>query len=78
MRCVWHARRGTPSVSPRARGEHLADHRNLTVMLRLVVDPSGQLLLGELVDLDGSSRGKFLNWERLIELLTVRLEDPSA
>jgi len=50
----------------------------LTVMLRLVVDPSGHLLLGELVDLDGSSRGKFLNWERLIELLTVRLEDPSA
>jgi hypothetical protein len=64
-------------VSPRALGEHLADHRNLTVMLRLVVDPTGHLMHGELIDLDGSSHGRFLNWERLIELLTVRLEDTS-
>ncbi len=65
-------------MSPRALGEHLADHRNLTVMLRLVVDPTGHLMHGELIDLDGSSRGRFLNWERLIELLTVRLEDGST
>ena len=61
-----------------SRAEHLADHRNLTLLLRLVVDPSDHLVHGELVDVDGTGRGRFLNWERLVELLALRLEDHTA
>ena len=56
-------------------GETLGDHRNLTLMLRLVVDRTGQLVHGELVDLDGASRGRFLNWDALVQLLTARVEE---
>jgi hypothetical protein len=62
-------------VSSAPLGETLGDHRNLTVMLRLVIDPAGHLVHGELVDLDGVSCGRFLNWDTLLQLLTVRLEE---
>jgi hypothetical protein len=55
-------------------GEHLADNRHLTMLLRLVSDPSGHLVHGELVELDGASHGKFLSWDHLVELLAARLE----
>jgi hypothetical protein len=62
-------------VSSAPLGETLGDHRNLTLILRLVVDEAGQLVHGELVDLDGASHGRFLNWETLLRLLSVRLEE---
>jgi hypothetical protein len=62
-------------VSSAPLGETLGDHRNLTLLVRLVVDPAGQLVHGELVDLDGASRGRFLNWDTLVRLLTLRLEE---
>jgi hypothetical protein len=65
-------------VSPPVLGEHLAEHRNVTVMLRLVVDSDGHLVHGELVDLDGSTHGRFLTWERMVELLSVHIADTSA
>jgi len=74
---VWHARRGT-RVSPTAPREHLADHRNVTVLVRLVVEPSGQLVHGELVDLHGESLGYFKDWARLNELLQLRLAKPDS
>jgi len=49
--------------------EQLADFRNVTLLLRLVTDPDGNLAHGELVDVDGRSLGRFLSWDRLIELL---------
>ena len=49
--------------------EQLADFRNVTLLLRLVTDPDGTLVRGELVDVDGHSLGRFLSWDRLIELL---------
>ena len=71
---VWLARRGG-RVSSAPLGETLGDNRNLTVLLRLVIDPAGQLVHGELVDLDGASRGRFLNWDGLLQLLDQRLEE---
>lgn len=62
-------------MSPPVLGEQLAEHRNVTVMLRLVVDPDGHLVHGELVDLDGSTHGRFLTWERMVELLTLYIAD---
>jgi hypothetical protein len=62
-------------VSTAPLGETLGDQRNLTVLLRLVVDPAGNLVHGELVDLDGASRGRFLNWDMLLHLLAQRLEE---
>jgi len=62
-------------VSSAPLGETLGDNRNLTVLLRLVIDPAGQLVHGELVDLDGASRGRFLNWDGLLQLLDQRLEE---
>jgi hypothetical protein len=62
-------------VSSAPLGETLGDHHNLTLLLRLVVDRAGHLVHGELVDLDGASRGRFLNWDTLQQLLILRLED---
>jgi hypothetical protein len=36
-----------------------------TFLLRLVLFPPGQLLKGELVDLDGTHGGSFATWEEL-------------
>ena len=65
-------------MSPPAVGEHLAGNRNMTVLLRLVVDPSGDLVHGELIDLDGEPYGRFLSWDRLIELLSERIESDAG
>jgi hypothetical protein len=59
-------------VSASNLGEHLADNRNLTLLVRLVVDPAGHLVHGELVELDGASRGSFRAWETLVQLLEAR------
>jgi hypothetical protein len=65
-------------VSPRPSAEQLADHRNVTVLLRLVVDSDGHLAHGEVVGLDGESLGRFSHWERLVELLHERLDTPGT
>ena len=59
-------------MSASSLGEHLADNRNLTLLVRLLLDPTGHLVHGELVELDGASRGTFRNWESLVELLEAR------
>lgn len=55
-------------------GEHLAANRHVTLLLRLVADPEGHLVHGEVVDADGASRGKFASWKNLVELLAARLQ----
>jgi hypothetical protein len=54
-------------------GEHLAANRHVTLLLRLVADPDGHLVHGEVVDSDGATRGKFASWTNLVELLVARL-----
>jgi hypothetical protein len=62
-----------PGVSASSLGEHLADNRSLTLLVRLVVDAAGHLVHGELAELDGVQRGTFRSWEVLVELLEARL-----
>lgn len=43
--------------------EALADKRQLVVVLRLVSAPSGRLLYGEVIDVDGGPSGQFVGWQ---------------
>jgi hypothetical protein len=63
-------------VSSTSRGERLTERRNVTLVLRLVVDPGGRLVLGELVDPDGAGRGGFADWVGLTRVIRRWLEDP--
>ena len=65
----------TVQVSASTLGEHLAENRNLTLLVRLVADPAGQLVHGEVVELDGEPRGTFRSWDILVKLLQARLSD---
>jgi hypothetical protein len=49
--------------------DQLARRRVVTVILRLLVGPEGHLVHGEVVDLAGASRGRFLRWPDLTHLL---------
>lgn len=59
---------GGASESPLAR-RHV-----VTVILRLLVGPEGNLVQGEVVDLAGASHGRFLAWPDLTGLLKRWLE----
>jgi hypothetical protein len=48
----------------------LADKRQLTLILRLVVDERGRLVHGHLLDVEARSLGRFLTWRELTR--TVR------
>jgi hypothetical protein len=61
-------------VSSGQSGERLADKQNVSVILRLVIDEHGALVHGELVALDGTSRGRFADWPALVRLLNRLLE----
>lgn len=43
-------------------GEALGDKRNVTVVLRLLLDDQGRLLDGEALDDHGRSGGRFAGW----------------
>jgi hypothetical protein len=51
------------------RLERLANERVLTVMLRLVIARDGQLVHGEIVDLEGVVRHRFVDWPGLVAAL---------
>jgi hypothetical protein len=44
---------------------HLADKRQIILILRLTIDVLGQLLYGETVDVEGTVIGRFAEWQRL-------------
>jgi hypothetical protein len=46
-------------------GERLGDKRNVTVVLRLVLDREGELTEGEVVDVDGRPGDRFDHWEEM-------------
>jgi hypothetical protein len=52
----------TPATSDR-----LADKQPVTVIVRLLIDASGQLVHGEVADLAGRVRGRFRRWDRLAQ-----------
>ena len=47
-------------MQPPARDETLADHRYVTLILRLTLDQGGQLIHGELVDTTDTLLGRFI------------------
>lgn len=46
-------------------GNALAGTRHIAVILRLVVDPDGRLTYGEIVDIEGIPRKRFMRWQDL-------------
>ncbi len=46
-------------------GERLGDKQQITLVLRLVVDAAGTLMYGEIGDLNGMTRGRFADWDKL-------------
>jgi hypothetical protein len=51
----------------------LSDKRQLVVILRLVIASSGQLLYGEVVDVDAGPKGRFVGWPGLTAAVRARL-----
>lgn len=67
----------TPTV------ETLADRRQVTVLLRLVLDRQGELVYGQVVDVRGVTQGRFIEWRLLTRLVRGCLaseeqEDPQS
>ncbi len=52
---------------------HLADKRHITLILRLAIDRDTQLVYGELVNLEGVSIGRFMEWPKFTEVLQAWL-----
>ncbi len=50
-------------------GDELSASRNVTVILRLVLDAHGQLVRGEIVDVDGGLWRRFSGWQGLSDAL---------
>ena len=50
---------------PAADGDALGDKRNVSMVLRLVVEHDGSLLEGEVLDDQGRSGGHFGGWEAM-------------
>jgi hypothetical protein len=59
-------------------GNRLAEKRYLTVILRLVVDQRGQLVQGEVVDLQARILGRFAGWKGLTCTVRAWLETQAS
>jgi hypothetical protein len=59
------ARIGGVYVPDCEAGERLGDKRNVTVVLRLVLDREGELMEGEVVDAKGRPGDRFNDWEEI-------------
>jgi hypothetical protein len=49
--------------------DELDDKRQVTVILRLVLEHSGALHHGEVIDVDGNVRGRFNRWSTALVLI---------
>ena len=67
-------------MSTTPEGDSLAHRHHAVVLLRLVLDGSGQLSHGEVVDASGRVRGRFDDWPAMIRVMRGWLEsgDPST
>jgi len=54
-------------------GNHLGDKRNVTVVLRLVLDAHGRLMHGELVDMEGTLQQRFKGQRGLAQAVRMWL-----
>ena len=54
---------------------HLADVHYVTAVVRLATNGRGQLLHGEVVDLQAQSIGRFVEWARLTQILRTWLRN---
>jgi hypothetical protein len=52
---------------------HLADKRQVALVLRLTIDGQGQLVHGEVVALAGEAIGRFATWPTLLHVLQTWL-----
>lgn len=62
-------------------GESLGDKRNVNLILRLVLDKSGQLKQGEVIATTGSPSGRFGTWEAMapvVQRIIQQLWGPDA
>ncbi len=58
-------------------GEQLSSKRYVIVLLRLMVDETGRLVQGEIVDMHGRSLGHFMGRRRLRRILRAALASQS-
>jgi len=65
-------------VSHTSDGDSLAQRHHSVVVLRLVLDGSGRLSHGEVVDASGRVRGRFGDWEAMVRVLRGWLENGSS
>ncbi len=65
-------------MSDLSDSDGVAEARHMTLILRLVVDRSGQLHHGELIDVGTKSTSRFKKWDELIRILHDWLANQSA
>ena len=51
------------------QSDKLSQKQQVTVILRMLLDEQGMLVHGDLVDVDGQSRGRFSSWDDLVIML---------
>lgn len=69
--CYLDMRRCTEEgdVAEEPFGERLAVKRQVTLLLRLVLEANDALVYGEVVDLEGRPHGRFSKWTELPSLV---------
>lgn len=60
-------------MSTKQWGESLDKFRNVTIILRLLVDCQGRVVHGEVVDTDASTWARFAGWRGLTRAIRVWL-----
>jgi hypothetical protein len=52
-------------LSVTSQFDKLAEKRYVTVLVRLVVDPHGHLIYGQVIDVEGTPQARFTGWRGL-------------
>lgn len=77
--CYPHAeymqsvRRRGDFLSTALDSEQLGDQRQITGIVRLVVNAHGHLLHGEILDTDGRLQGRFVKWSEFVRIVCAWL-----
>lgn len=53
--------------------DRLADKRQVILILRLTLNEQGQLLHGEVTELEGRVIGRFVDWSQFVQLMPTFL-----
>ena len=65
-----------PCFAKKAMQNTLANKRQVILILRLTLDANGQLVHGEVVELEGKLIGRFIEWHKLPEIVRAALKLP--